>query len=772
MATNSPASPASPASPVHYFGIRHHGPGCARSLQRALHTLQPDCILVEGPPEGDALLPFVLHADMRPPVALLVHSPQDTDAAVFYPFAEFSPEWQALRFGVQTGVPTRFIDLSQAFRLARKPPDDAPPAVPAAELPAPPPPPRPHDPLDALAHAAGHADGESWWNHLVEERGDGENLFAAIAEAMHALRQEWPADARDAAGQLLEEQREAHMRQMVREAVKAGHQRIAVVCGAWHVPALQEPHTAKADAACLKGLPKIKVDATWVPWTYQHLTRTSGYGAGVQAPGWYDYLWRSHTTDARASGWLTRVARLLRAHDLDCSSAHVIEAVRLADTLAAMRGRGVPGLEELNEAVQSAICMGETAPLRLIHNALTVADTLGQVPPEVPAVPLQRDIEHAQKTLRLKPEALQRTLELDLRQDNDRARSHLLHRLRLLGLPWGEPARNNRANRGTFRETWQLQWQPEFAVRIIEASRFGATVEQAACTCVAEQCSRADSLEALASLVEPVLWAELVAAVPLVSAALQARAASTGDALQLISAIPALAQVFRYGSVRQTDGTLLAQVLDGLITRGAIGLPLACQGLDESAAQNVRTPILAAHEAIALRDDAEQTAIWQGALQQIALGGAAHALLRGLCCRLLLDAGRLERDEAATQLSRQLSAGAPPLDAAQWLDGFLNRNALVLLHDVAVWQLVDHWLAGLSEEHFLQVVALVRRSFANFSTSERRSLGERAARGAPQTQVGAASAPDWDVGRAALPVPVLRLLLGLSGSSGTPSPAR
>lgn len=762
IATNSAhMATDSPVSPVHYFGIRHHGPGCARSLQRALQSLQPDCILVEGPPEGDALLPFVLHADMRPPVALLVHSPQDTEAAVFYPFAEFSPEWQALRFGVQTGVPTRFMDLPQAMRLAQKTSDDV------ADVNVGTPQPRPHDPLDALAHAAGHADGESWWNHLVEERGDGENLFVAIAEAMHALRQEWPADARGAAEQLLEEQREAHMCQMVREAVKAGYQRIAVVCGAWHVPALQEPHTAKADAACLKGLPKIKVDATWVPWTYQHLTRTSGYGAGVQAPGWYDYLWRSHSPETRASGWLTRVARLLRAHDLDCSSAHVIEAARLADTLAAMRGRGVPGLEELNEAVQSAICMGETTPMRLIHDALTVADILGQVPSEVPAVPLQRDIEHAQKTLRLKPEALQRTLELDLRQENDRARSHLLHRLRLLDLPWGEPARNNRANRGTFRETWQLQWQPEFAVRIIEASRFGATVEQAACACVAGQCSSADSLEALANLVEPVLWAELAAAVPLVSAALQARAASTGDALQLISAIPALAQVFRYGSVRQTDGALLAQVLDGLITRGAIGLPLACQGLDESAAEGVRTPILAAHEAIALRDDAEQTAIWQGALQQIALGGAAHALLRGLCCRLLLDASQLERDQAAIQLSRQLSAGAPPLDAAQWLDGFLNRNALVLLHDVAVWQLVDHWLAGLSEEHFLQVVALVRRSFANFSSSERRSLGERAARGAPQTQLGAAPALDWDAERAALPVPVLRMLL-----LGLPVPAR
>ncbi|KAF1055214.1 MAG: hypothetical protein GAK43_00007 [Stenotrophomonas maltophilia] len=34
----------------------------------------------------------------------------------------------------------------------------------------------------------------------------------------------------------------------------------------------------------------------------------------------------------------------------------------------------------------------------------------------------------------------------------------------------------------------------------------------------------------------------------------------------------------------------------------------------------------------------------------------------------------------------QLSVGASPREAAHWLDGFLNRNATVLLHDDAVWQ--------------------------------------------------------------------------------------
>lgn len=767
-------------STVHYFGIRHHGPGCARSLRAALEALQPDCLLVEGPPDADALLPFVTQAGLCPPVALLVHSPDDTQASAFYPFAAFSPEWQALQHGVGRGIPTRFIDLPQAVRLAQdkrhREAEDATETIAASadttvantekdlESALESVFPQHHDPMDALAHAAGFADGESWWNHIVEERGDSEDLFTAIHEAMAALREEWPDDARGPRAAERELQREAHMRQCIREAVGQGHARIAVVCGAWHVPALQAKHTAKADAALLKGLPKIKVSATWVPWTYRHLTWASGYGAGVDSPGWYDYLWQrsqgiGDTAATRASGWLARVARLLREHQLDCSSAHIIEASRLSDTLATLRGRAEPGLDELNEAVRTVICMGESAPLQLIHRALTVSDRMGQVPPEVPAVPLQRDIEQAQKSLRLKPEALERTLDLDLRTPNDLARSHLLHRLRLLSIPWGEPARSDRANRGTFRETWRLQWQPEFALRIIEATRWGPTVELAATACVAEQCATLTRLDALAELVDVVLLADLGTAVQAVSHALQTQAAITGDAIQLISAVPPLARVFRYGSVRQMDGDLLAHILDGLITRGAIGLPLACHSLDDSAAEALREILLPAHDAVGLRDSAEPTQAWQQALQQIAEGDACHALLRGRCCRLLLDAGQIDQARAAVQLSRNLSAGAVPLEAAQWLEGFLNRNAMVLLHDAAVWSLVDAWLAELADAHFLQVVPLLRRSFANFSASERRELGARAAQGIKTAPVWLAS--EGDATRAALPVPTLRLLLGL-----------
>jgi len=728
--------------PFHLFGIRHHGPGCARSLVRALDALKPDCMLIEGPPEAEGLLGAVLQEGMQPPVALLSYAPDEPGRAVYHPFAEFSPEWQALRWAAAAAVPARFIDLPVAQSLGRERED--------TELHA--------DPLSRLAEAAGYADGEAWWNDQVEERGDGEQLFAAIAEAMTALR----ADAGESAPHDL--LREAHMRQCLRAAKKEGFERIAVVCGAWHLPALLADVTAKADAALLKdaqaGLKKLKIACTWVPWTYRHLTRASGYGAGIASPGWYEHLWASTAGDQpRAIGWLARVAALMRSRDLDCSSAHLIEAARLADTLAALRGRPAPGLEELHEATRTVLTLGDDAVLRFVADALVVGDRFGQVPPDVPTVPLQRDLEQAQKSLRLKAEALQKTLDLDLRQPNDLARSHLLHRLQLLELPWGAITRLGRSARGSFHEVWTLQWQPEFALRLIEASRWGQTVAQAASNCAIERSAEIEKLADLSALVDRVLLADLEGAVAATTRALEDRAALTGDAAQLLAALPALANVFRYGNVRQTDAAMVGHLLDGLIVRAALALPLACTALDGTAAEALREHLLAAHAAIGLRAGEAQSAAWRQALEQLACLPTAHELLQGLATRLLLDGSDWDSARVAQQLSLHLSSGAPAADAAAWLDGFLNRNAVVLLHDDAVWRLVDDWLAALSEDHFISVLPLVRRSFSHFAAGERRDLGTRAARGAVTTQVS--STADWDEARAALPLPLLRRLLDL-----------
>ncbi|WUH91388.1 DUF5682 family protein [Streptomyces sp. NBC_00433] len=720
------AGEAAPApEDVVLLGVRHHGPGSARAVLGALEAYRPQAVLIEGPPEADVLVGLAGDPAMRPPVALLAHVVDDPSRAAFWPFAEFSPEWVALRWAARAGAEVRFIDLPAAHSLALRPatgeeePDPAAPEPGGADVRV--------DPLAVLAETAGYDDPERWWEDAVEHRGSGADAgdplapFAALAEAMGAIRA-----IHGDGGHAHDPLREAHMRLRLREARRA-YERTAVVCGAWHVPALAGRPAVAADRQLLKGLPKAKVETTWVPWTHRRLARASGYGAGIDSPGWYRHLFTA--ADRPVTRWMTKVAGLLREEDLPVSSAHVIEAVRLADTLAAMRGRPLAGLGETTDAIRAVMCDGSDVPLALIRDRLVVGDVLGEVPPDAPAVPLARDLAREQRTLRLKPEALERELDLDLRKDTDAARSRLLHRLALLGIGWGEPARG-RDNKGTFRETWRLRWEPELAVRVAEAGIWGTTVASAAAAKAADAAAHSGTLAEVTATAEACLLAGLPDALPVVMRVLADRAALDMDVAHLAAALPALVRAVRYGDVRGTDSAALGDVAAGLALRICVGLPPACAGLDAEGAAAMRPLVDEVHRAVALLPDPALRDRWAAALRSVAeRDGGIAGLLRGAAARLLRDDGRLEADQAARLMGLALSPGTGPAESAGWIEGFLAGGGMLLVHDEKLLALVDGWLAGVPAAAFGDVLPLLRRTFAEFEPGVRRTVGELVRRG-------------------------------------------
>lgn len=766
------------------LGVRHHGPGSARGVRAALDRYAPQIVLIEGPPEADAVVGLAAEPGMRPPVALLAHVVDEPSRAGFWPFADFSPEWEAIRWATARGVPVRFIDLPAAHSLLmREPVEDGTRAEAAAEaeqageedggsgdvrvrI----------DPLAVLAETAGYDDPERWWEDAVEHRGrdseaDGADdaddalaAFRAIAEAMGALREEYgdgghPHDA----------VREAHMRLRIRDA-RREHERVAVVCGAWHVPALAAVTGVTADRALLKGLPKAKVEITWVPWTHRRLSRAGGYGAGIASPGWYRHLFTA--PDRPVARWMTKVAGLLREEDLPVSSAHVIEAVRLAETLAAMRGRPLAGLGETTDAIRAVMCDGSDVPMELIRDRLVVGDTLGQVPDGAPAVPLARDLAREQRRLRLKPEALEKEVELDLRKETDAGRSRLLHRLRLLGIGWGEPARS-RAGTGTFRETWRLRWEPELAVRVAEAGVWGTTVSSAATAKAEDEAVRAAALAEVTGLAERCLLAELPDALPTVMRVLADRAALDADVGHLAQALPALVRSVRYGDVRGTDAAALREVAEGLAERICVGLPPACAGLDADGAAEMRGHVQGVQEAVVLLADEGLRRRWAGVLRTLAVRDRGMpGLLRGSAARLLLDDGRLEAEEVARLMGLALSTGTPPQEAAAWTEGFLAGGGMLLVHDARLLALVDDWLSAVPAAAFDDVLPLLRRTFGEFDAGVRRTVGElvrRGPAGGPPEAPGEGApgfASGLDGARADAVLATVRLLLGHDRPTG------
>jgi hypothetical protein len=686
---------------VHILGIRHHGVGSARNVRQQLAALNPDLILVEGPPELTSVFSSVGHKEMVPPVAIMVYNIDQPSQSTFYPFAEYSPEWVAIEFANQHNIPVRAMDLPAAVSFAARDQNESESKSEISPAPA-------REPLAYLAEAAGFANSEAWWDHQFESPThiDPEH-FQAVMHAMEALRGESIPSSLDKENIL----REAFMRNIIRQAQNEMFQNIVVVCGAWHAPALRDTEaTAKTDAKLLKEIPKnkLKIGATWIPWTNNRLSMFSGYGAGIYSPGWYEHQWRTATLPE--TRWLTKVARTFREKDIDVSTAHVMEGYHLAQALTHLRQKSKVTLEELNEATLAVMCMGDSILLEFIREKLIVGNKLGKVPSDIPKVPLQEDFEQHLKTLRLRLSAAPKTYDLDLRKDIDLNRSIFFHRLAILEIPWVK--RTSSRTKGTFKESWVTEWFPEMIIL--------------------KQANESNQVSIIAMLIQQSIPAELYESLDELLLRINDLSAVSADMVDLMAAVPPLVEVSRYGSVRKSDLGVLNTIVQQLLTKIFIGLPNAVYGLDEDNSIRMFDLMIQINQAVRLYEQKEFESQWYATVHQLIEKDGVHAIIQGCVCRLLIDAQQLSETEADTHIAYALSSTHDPHRVAGWLEGFLRGSGMILIYDQRLWNLLYNWVATLPDTTFRELLAPLRRAFSKFEFGERRQIGEKAKHGISQ----------------------------------------
>jgi len=788
---------------VTYLGVRHHGPGSARAVERALEALAPDCVLIEGPPEGSELISACLKEGLTPPVSILAYSAKHSGVSSFWPYCEFSPEWVAMRYASERGLTCAFVDLPVRHQLAftieardraesaneragsveeratlgalddaqaSAPPqgDESAPLHPrvawAYEL--------RRDPLGYLATLSregevelGDERGEGWWEELIEGRGElsGEEalaFFESVAEVMQVMRDELdevqrhtgPLPGGPFVGVARERLREASMRRLIKKHSR-GHERVAVICGAWHVPALKAKVKASEDSALLKGLPKEKVTCLWVPWSEARLAHDKGYAAGLSAPAWSRYLWRYPQREELTERWLIDAVRLLRAEGFSASSAHVIEATRLASALASLRARPAPDLSDLQDALSSTLSLKDQRPLALVQAQLISGTLMGQVPSDELNHPIVRDFERENKRLRLKLSDQPSTTRLDLRKALHQDKSAYLHRLGLLNIPWGSAnARGGSGLKGTALEEWTLAWEPEWMMRLIDAGGYGDSVKGAASELVTQRATRGYGrhepplkshergaagglgLTALTGLLWRCLRAQLSDPLPSLLKAIGDEASLTRSLDELLDAVPELIWMVRYqqSGVTGLELSQLPEVTRQLLPRIFSGLPDASVQLSEELTIALCARISSLHRALMTSGDQpylyEHKEAWRACLERVMDRAQSEPRVRGLITRTLLEQGWWSEALVYAHARRSLSAREEPARCIAWLEGFLTGGGLLLIYHDTLRALVDRWVCSLSEEDLITLLPLLRRAFTSFSYEENRQLEATLAR--------------------------------------------
>ena len=716
------------------FGIRHHGPGSARRLRSALEEWEPDCVLVEGPADGQSTIAELMHTGLEPPVAMVLFADGDIENASFYPFARFSPEYQAIYWAHLNQVPFELIDLPAKHYLARKRKDtqialfQPAPELPSADkilarrL--------RYDPLSLLAELANYSDSERWWDATIERSGDTSSaVFEALLEAIGRLRAAYPAAADEETLQ-----REAYMRIQLRAAIKGGYERIAVVVGAWHGPALMDTLTRKAatDKGLLKGLPKVKIKSAWVPWSYPRLAKHSGYGAGVVSPAWYQLLFES--PGSATERWMVASAQLLRDEGWAASPALAADGVQLAKTLAQLREQAFAGMEELDQAVLSTLAAGKKERLEIIRERLITGTKVGTIPPGITTVPLLNDLQKELKATRmtkmweitgqhyLKANKTNPRGGIDLRQANDLRKSHLLHRLDLIGIPWGQLQPISANAISSFREIWLLEWQPEFGLFITERSSYGNTLASAAAGYTMDKVNSVQQVDQLAEIVLASLRANLPELVPHLVQRLRQLASYGQDTGQLLTALPTLVNTCRYGDSRKTDTSALLLLIEELVPRLVNGLPAAASNIDAEQAEAIMKSLAKADYALGQLAGEELLHIWHDGLKGLLHQTTIAPQVKGVALRLLYDRSIIDFAATRNHFHFALSTNQGAKSIAEWIGGFLYGSSQLLLHFPPLWKLLSEWVSGLPWEDFRHVLPLLRRSLSDFRPEERRKI--------------------------------------------------
>ncbi len=753
-----------------YFPIRHHSPACSLHLEWLLRDRKPQAILIEGPASFTSLIPLVLHPGTKTPFAIYTSFAKEEPTgeptaikapallgpprhAAYYPFCDYSPELVALRVGAELGATIRFIDLDYPDQVHAESEADKEPGAPRVESLLTERHFKRSRYLQSLARRAGCRDHNDLWDHLFETRlGKTSSVDEVGCEQFIRDVAGWCYFARaDATPQELKSDgtlaREAAMAAAIREELSNGTKPMVVVTGGFHTIVLPELVSDKGKPAATTKRKKEQTLDCLIRYGFEQLDALNGYAAGMPSPYYYDQVWHAVRQDNSVNalgdlaarilvdlGQLTRRKKLAVA----LSPADEIAALEQSRRLALLRGHPGPTREDLLDGVRSCFVKGsmdaEGEILLGLARHMLGGTSIGEVPPEAGVPPLVADFRETAQKLRLNiKDSVRRKASLDLyRKAPHRQSSCFFHSLTFLEVPFAAMTAGPDFVKGVglerLFEHWSYQWTPQTESRLVDASVYGSTVEEAAANRLAHAIAELETAgrgrcaaEAVAMMVHACRMglhrhtARLLALI----------AAQVNEDPSLTSLTAALNQL-----------VLLWESREPLEAHRLTEIPMLIRAAYERACYLLHnlttTPAEAASEIlgslITIRDllrssaAADQTldsALFYEPLGKVFLQPQCPALLAGGVAGLLYGDARLCEPDLFKLLAGSLNAASAHAgDQTAFLIGLLRSCRELAWRQPALVEAVEKLLAAWSEEEFIQRIPHLRMAFADLTPRE------------------------------------------------------
>lgn len=704
------------------FGVRHLSPRGAYELVKFLDEKDPDIVLVEGPSDFNEMMADVCREETKPPFAFMAYTRESPIAVSIYPMAVYSPEYQAILWAHRNNKQCRFIDLpSGTFLCIGKEKEDAENEESENDA----------EPIGVRIKKAVGEETETWWERNIEYTAV--DYREAVNEYGKQIRMSDNSRGKyDVAENMV---RECYMKRQIEEALKEfSPEKTVVVTGAYHVSGL-ENCSALTDKE-IKTLPSVTSLATLMPYSYYRLSARSGYGAGNNAPQYFEMIWDSlckGDKEYTSYMYVTKIAEYMRANGGITSSAEVIETIRLAKTLAYMRGSRIPSLSDLRDSVISCIGHGNLSEVSKAFAFNEVGTKIGSLPEGVSRTAMQEDFYIKLKELKLEKykSMCTQTIELDLRENIhvktekykfiDLRRSFFFNRLGVLGIDFAKN-QHKVQSRATWSEVWNLQWTPETEIQIVEAAINGDSVRLATEFVFKQKLEMASSIKEISAVISQACLCGMEDTVNAAVRALQQFSVDAVSLGELAMSLEQLSNSVKYGSIRYIDTTHFIPVMKQMFYRSCIVLVSSCRCNNDA----VRDVISAMSilNAVDTDNDFIDSEEWVKVLCDAALRDDINTKASGYAMSILLERSVFSSEQLSTEVQRRLSKGMPSDLGAAWFEGLSIRNHYTLITRLSLWEKLAEYVDTLDDEEFKRALVFLRRAFSSYSSLEKDQIAE------------------------------------------------
>ncbi len=702
------------------FGIRHFSPAGAYFVRQFLDKIKPDLVLIEGPADFDFLMDDIVSKKLVPPFAIMAYTKEAPIDTILYPFAEYSPEYQAILWARENNKECHFFDLESDIMLGFGRTDD--------------------DTKDEETISKepeknkSDVDMEGFWERNLEQSENMDAYRAGSALFGESLRKDTKSDDKSFARDII---RESFMKRKINEYIKKGFdsEKIVAITGAFHTSAIESLEGAMSDKE-YKELVRRESNVTLMPYSYYRLSKRTGYGAGNAAPAYYELLWQgflSGDITLHERKYLSSLAKYMREHGGIVSSAQVIEATRLARELAVIRGGSVPTLEDLKDASITCMGGGSFGEMAMGFAETDIGKKIGSVPQDAMQTSIQSDFTLKLKQLKLEKykELVATPLQLDLRENLrvkseesaflDLNRSFFLYRLVVLGIDFAKIKKSNQDN-ATWAENWIMQWTPEAEIQIVESVLKGDTIADAVAFVLGEKLSEATKISDIAEVIEAAFNCGLPKIVEGAKRSLDEMANGTIAMCDIADTVSKLSNMISFGDIRKLDREPLVPIVKRLCIRASLML-VGESACDDIAAATLADDIQKIHSVFMMQDFLDES-FWFDKLIELSNRDDLNTKISGLATAILLDAGKLDELTLRMEVSRRLSMGMPAELGANWFAGLSMRNHYALIGRLTLWESLSEYLDTLDEEEFRRSVVFLRRAFVEYSAKEKDMIAE------------------------------------------------